>query len=437
MLATAAAAQEKKRPSPDPKKTPAPDPRTPAGATPSKRASPAPDGGVPMEDPRLTARDAVPSAQAPGVIVPGVMPPVTSTAPATRNPLPWTFALAYVQSWDDNPFFVPTPPEASWNGRIFSALTHRHRGATSEIVLDGRAEGWVVRDASRPDRLTWSGTGSGAWILSPRWNARLDESYQNAYTDESPALFRDAVLLQTTLARTNLAGGQLAYQASPRTQYSADLRHELVRFTQPTDLVGYTRMALTLAATRRTGPRSTYSASAILSDRRADGRDGRGVGGGLGMERGLGPRLFTRLNAGLQWFQTLSTGQHRVEPYGSASLEGRFHDTLLSADYAHFLTPAYEDGRDRIVDAAGLSASHRLTRWLIAFGSLGGGRRTDIDREGFRTLAFRTGIGVAAQVSRRLEARVTHIYEKSDERFPVVVRNRNRFDVSLGYRTQW
>ena len=351
--------------------------------------------------------------------------------------LPWAFSLAYAQGYDDNPLFETPAIGGGWTGRVIGSLTHHRRRSRSEIVLDGRGAAYVLRDPALRDRLTYSATGSGAFDLSPRLHATLDESWQTNYADEATALALQGVLLRTIIARTNFADGTLAYRTTDRTTLTAEARHELVSFRPQGTLFGYSRFTGTLGATRRTAAHDAVSVTAAFQQRSALGRDGRGVAAGVGWDRGFGARVAARVTAGLQRFETLDTGARRTEPYATALMEGRYRHRLFTAEYSHSLTPGYEDGRDRILDLASLGGIDNIGERLALFAAVSGGRRRDLDPAGLRTLMLRTTAGLSWRVGRRLEVRLSHTYERNRDREPLVVRTRQHADVSLGYRREW
>jgi hypothetical protein len=351
--------------------------------------------------------------------------------------LPWAFSLAYAHGFDDNPRFESPAVGAGWTGRVFGGLTHRRLRPRSEITLDGRGSGYVLRDPALGDRVTYSASGTGSFDLDPRLHATLAESWQNNYADEATALALQGVLLRTILARSNFADGTLAYRVAERTTLTAEARHETVGFHPAGTLFGYTRLTGTLGATRRLTAHDAVSVTAAFQQRSARGRQGRGVAAGGGWERGFGARVSARLTAGLQRFDTLATGARRTQPYATALVEGRYRHRLFTADYSHTLTPGYEDGRDRILDLVSLAGVDNFGPRLAVFASVSGGRRRDLDPTGLRTLMLRTSAGLSVRIARRLEARLTHTYERNRDREPLVVRTRQRADVSLGYRREW
>jgi len=393
---------------------------------------------------------AVPPRHAPGQHGPEKKgAPTAPDALASPRPLPWTFALGYIQGWDDNPLFAPDDPlpaEAGaaagggWNGRVASALTHRHHSDHTDIVLDGRAEAWVLRDPTRQERLTYALSGTGGFELTPRLHATVDESWQTAYTDQAPGLALQGIVLQTVLAHTNLATGSLAYKTSERTVLGADLLDERVSLSEDA-LVGYSRTRGTLSAMHRVAPRDALSLSAALEDRRSLGRTAHGILAGPGWEHGFGARVLARASAGVQVFDALATGERHVEPYALGSLGGRFRRTLLTLTASHELAPGYEDGRDRMADLLVVAATRDIGRRFGVFVSGSGIRRRDLDPAGLHSQMLYASSGVSCHLARRLDARLVHTFERSREQLadvePAVVRRRQRVDFSIGYRTDW
>ena len=421
-----------------------------------------PATAVAQQTPPLLDPAALPSPPAPAEKVPARRAPAkrgpkkpearpaAPDAPASPRPLPWTFALGYTQAWDDNPLFAAADPLAgdvpgaagggSWNGRVSSDLSHRQHGAHSDVVLDGRAEGWVQRDPSRRDRLTYALSGKGGFDLTPRLRATLDESWQTAYTDEAPALALQGIVLQTVLARTNLATAGLAYRTSERTVLSADARDERVSFSEAA-LVGYSRLRGTVTASHRLASRDALEMSAALEERRSLGRSARGISAGPGWEHGFGARVLARVAAGVQVFDALDTGARHVQPYARGTLGGRFRRTLLTLTASHELAPGYEDGRDRMADLAVVAATRDIGRRFGLFTSASAIRRRDLDVDGLRGVMLYVGSGVSWRLTRGLEARLTHTFERSREQLagadPALVRRRQRVDLFLGYRRDW
>jgi hypothetical protein len=373
-------------------------------------------------------------------------------AAAVTRPLPWAFSIVYAQSFDDNPLFAPAAPLAlpvapdpllpggSWNGRLFSALSHHHHGPRSDVVLGGRAEGWVGQDPARHDRLSWSAGGTAGFDLTPRLRATVREDFQTAYTDEAAVLAGQGVVLPTALAHTNLATAVLAWRAGPYTTMTAEARHDYVDFVPQGALVGYSHLRGRLEAARRMGPRDTLSLSAAVEEWRAAGRVSPGLLVGPGWEHGFGARLRTRLSGGVDAFEALVDGRRRLEPFGVAALEGRFRRTTLDLSYSHQVAAGYQDGEDDIADLVTLGAARDFGRRVSLFLAGTGGRRRGLDTASLSTDTVSTTAGMSVRLSRRLEARLTHTFEHSRERGgldPALVRRRQRVDVSLGYRRQW
>jgi len=236
----------------------------------------------------------------------------------------------------------------------------------------------VLRDPALRDRLTYSATGSGAFDLSPRWHATVNESWQTNYADEVTALALQGVLLRTILARTNYADGALAYRLTERTSLTADARHEIVSFRPQGGLVGSTRVTGTLGATHRTSPRRRQRLRGLPAAER--GGPGRAWDRG---RRGLGARVRSAHDrahdGGPPAVRDPGHGGETHRAFASALVEGHHRHGLFTADYSHSLAPGYEDGRDRILDVATLAGTDDLGPRFALFGSLSAGRRRDLD----------------------------------------------------------
>ena len=330
-----------------------------------------------------------------GYPVAGAAPSPFRVAAAGAVATQFNVVLQAGGTWEKNPFFRPGNTESSFGEQAraeidFSRVTPLSR-------FGARAGGQFTRYES----LERDNYGGSAGLdlsrrLSPKLQMTLADTVESRWARDSALLVDSGLYYGTVRVLTNRASGRLGYQATARTSFTVDARHEYVDF----DSSAYTdgsQVAATAMLGRLVAPRQTigagYAYSASLSGvARQSLHTAFGSWAG-----GLGQRWAGALAAGAT--RTPSTGQWY--PYGSAELSAELRRTTVYARVAHSVNQAYGVGNYRESTVGTVGINQEIGRRLLVSANVGIDRSAELDTPASATRGVSAGGDLRVTLSRR------------------------------------
>jgi hypothetical protein len=313
----------------------------------------------------------------------GLVEPVAVTQ---ERPRAWEYGLGVGAGWDSNvEFRVPDGP-SSWAVSPRADLARVFWGRQGQLRIEG-AGNWVhypelnypeLEDASTYD-ATFRMVGSHRSSVNTTW--RADGSYSLGYSDSSPILVEQGVLLPLVKTRTLAAALGVIRKLGPRTSFSLDGRLYRTVFDQnSTEAPGLSNgqsVRGTAGLERTLGQRDTmglvYSLESTLGRTLPDAADREGSYylsqyGSLQWTHLFSARSGFLLEGGASYTPgTEAAGLAQpVSFYGGVSYRRQVKSSSVTLFARREVSPAFGLGFSRLEDRFGLSTAIPVAReWTL------------------------------------------------------------------------
>ena len=303
-------------------------------------------------------------------------------APAETRPRPWEYGIGLGAGWDSNiDFLVPDGPSET----VLSPRGNLARvfwGPKGRLRLGGTGTWLGYPDQKSLNRYYADVSLDGSYSSSLNTTWRASASYGLGYSDSSPILADQGVLLPLVKTRTLAGSLGVSRKLGTRTSLRLDGRIYRTEFDEEEGdslgLVDGQSVRGTAGLDRRLGLRDTmaleYSLESALGREAPDALAG-GTGGyylthygSLQWSRLLSPRHGLLLEAGASYTpEAAQAGLERRESFfGGATYNRRVKQSNVTLFARREVTPAFGLGVSRLENRFGLSATIPMGRaWTL------------------------------------------------------------------------
>ena len=334
------------------------------------------------------------------------------------GPRGWSYSANAQGGWESNPIFESTEDPASWRTRMGVGLGYQTSGRRSAFAANANGGGTLYYNLDGRDTYYYSGALSWMRRFSPRTTFSLSEDLTNDYTQRSPLLVGEGILLPLERALTSRTTANVRQTLTPRLGLEVRGQYDHVDFDSPT-LSDGDQIEIQAALNRRLGERQALSLSYQFLSSKSGGQPPRNYHSGyVGWSDRLS--LTTNVNVNLG-FTALPQpdGSWSFIPSALArlnTLNARTR-TRIEVRYEHRANQAYGFGEDRIADMASLVASRPFSRKLS--GNLGFNytfsKDTNPDLTSFRYSTQNLNAGLGYRVNRRIGLDLSYSYFRSTQ----------------------
>jgi hypothetical protein len=261
---------------------------------------------------------------------------------------PWSVRFGVQEAVDSNVNFVASGRDSDLVSELHGGLDRDWSFGRGSIKLTGDIAQNFYRTFTRWNHFTYSLGVTESYQLSRRATLRLRDTFSARYARDTTSIGPERLLFATALTRINSAGGEFAYDLSPRTQFNLALHGDTVSFASsgPLQLRGGSTYGTRLSIVRQINRDNAFGFVQEYQYTRIYGENG-AIQALLGTWAGrFGRALSIAAQAGARAYSSESQrGLHAV-PGGSVTVAGQLgRRNKLVLKYERTVEQAFGLGR--------------------------------------------------------------------------------------------